>query len=75
MLLLIVVLFCMLSYKLLTKWIWVILPFAIIYDLGLWIVSHLLVTSVIILIGLELYDQLVYRRHHNHSLFGPTDQN
>lgn len=39
MLLLAVILFCLLSYKFFTKWIWIILPFAIIYDLGLWIVD------------------------------------
>lgn len=71
MLLLAVILFCLLSYKFFTKWIWIILPFAIIYNLGLWIVSHWMWSVMIALILLGLYDHFIYERHHNgKSLFG-----
>ncbi len=70
MLLLAAVLFCLFTYKLLTKWIWPILAIAIIYDFGLWIVSHVMLSIVIVCIALGAYDKFVYQRTHDHSLFG-----
>ncbi|WP_024526788.1 hypothetical protein [Levilactobacillus brevis] len=69
MLLLFTIIFCLLTYKFFTKWIWWILPIAIIYDLGLWIASHLMLPIVIVAILLGLYDKFIYQTKHGKSLF------
>ncbi|EHO50749.1 hypothetical protein [Lentilactobacillus kisonensis] len=60
-----------LTYKFLTKWVWTLLLFAIIYDFGLWMVEHWQLSIVILCILLGLYDHFVYaKRHHSKTLFG-----
>ncbi|KRN36242.1 hypothetical protein IV39_GL000647 [Lactiplantibacillus plantarum] len=63
MLLLIAVLFCMFTYKFFTKWIWIILPFALAFDALLWIHAHQLLFWLVFSIALITYD-LVYRHQH-----------
>ncbi|MGQ2381743.1 HIRAN domain-containing protein [Lactiplantibacillus plantarum] len=64
MLLLIAVLFCMFTYKFFTKWVWIILPFALVIDGLIWIRAHQLLFWVILSAALITYD-LIYRHQHN----------
>lgn len=72
MLLLLVVLFCIFTYKFFTKWVWILLPFALVYDLGLWLVHnrHLVIWIIIaVCVVAGLYDKFIYQTKHGKSLF------
>ena len=69
MLLLLVILICLLTYKLFSNWIWWLLPIAVIFDLGLWILHHPILTGLIVAICFALYDKFIYQAKHGHSMF------
>ncbi|MBE1727432.1 hypothetical protein [Lactiplantibacillus plantarum] len=64
MLLLIAILFCLFTYKFFTKWIWIILPFALVIDGLLWIHAHQLLFWIVFSAALITYD-LIYRHQHD----------
>ncbi|WP_367294836.1 hypothetical protein [Levilactobacillus yonginensis] len=57
MLLLLVIVFCLLSYKLLSDWIWWLLPVAIVFDFGLWIIHHMALTALLVAVAFGMYDK------------------
>lgn len=63
MLLLIAILFCLFTYKFFTKWIWIILPFALVIDGLIWIHAHQLLFWIVFSAALITYD-LIYRHQH-----------
>lgn len=69
MLLLLVIIFCLLTYKFFSSWIWWILPIAIAFDLGLWMIDHLALTALLIAVVFGLYDKFIYQAKHEHSMF------
>ncbi|MGQ4558772.1 hypothetical protein ACUIJQ_05670 [Levilactobacillus hammesii] len=72
MLLLLLILLGLFTYKLFSSWIWWLLPIIIIIDLGLWVSHHLVLIAVIIAISLVLYDRIVYQGTHHHRWFSPS---
>lgn len=72
MLLLLLILLGLFTYKLFSSWIWWLLPIMIIIDLGLWISHHLVLIAGIIAIGLVLYDRTVYQGTHHRWLSRPS---
>lgn len=69
MIFLLVIIFCLLTYKFLSSWIWWLLPVAIVFDFGLWMIHHLAMTALLIAVGFGLYDKLIYQPKHSHSMF------
>lgn len=55
MFILLTIIFCIITYKFFSKWIWMILPFAIIFDLGLWFVHNWVFTFFMIAVIFVIY--------------------
>lgn len=64
MLFLITTLFCLFTYKLFTKWIWLTLLFALVLDGLLWVHAHQLLFWLVLTGALITYD-LIYRHQHD----------
>ena len=69
MILLLVIVFCLLTYKFFSSLIWWLLPVAIVFDFGLWIIHHMALTALLVAVAFGLYDKFIYQDKHGHSMF------